>query len=42
MNKLDKEKIQRLAKKTFDGLDIEREGKLSLSECIKAFKVLVP
>lgn len=30
MNKLDKEKIQKLAKMTFDSLDKDGEGKLSL------------
>jgi Ca2+-binding EF-hand superfamily protein len=31
-----------LAKKVFDCLDSEKEGVLSLPECIKAFKMLAP
>ena len=42
MNKLDKEKVQKLAKRAFDSVDAEGEGNLSLEECIKAFKVLMP
>lgn len=42
MNKIDKEKVQKLAKKVFDSLDSEEEGNLSLEECIKAFKIIAP